>query len=256
MTGATGVLGETIACYLVEQGAVVVALARNKEKGHALEERLRSIGEGLFISANVLDAEQLTAARQTILERYGTIDVLINAAGGNQPGATIAPDSSFLSADDEAVRRVMDLNFMGTVLPTRILGDVICQKKDGAIINFASEAALRPLTRVYGYSCAKAAIRQYTRYMATELATKFSPRVRINAIAPGFFVAEQNRSLLLNEDGSLTQRGHDIISHTPMGRFGNPEDLCGTIHYLACEASAFVTGTVAVVDGGFDCFAI
>ena len=172
------------------------------------------------------------------------------------PGATIAPDKTVLDLDVDAFRKVVDLNLFGTVLPTMVFVDVMAKNKKGAIVNFCSESALRPLTRVVGYGSAKAAIGNYTRYMATELATKFSPELRVNAIVPGFLLTNQNRALLTNPDGSLTPRGEDVIRQTPFKRFGRPEELCGTIHYLISEASAFVTGTVAVVDGGFNAFAM
>lgn len=256
LTGATGVIGQCLSVYLAEQGAIVVGLGRNAEAGAALEQAIRQVGEGCFLPADVLDAASLEKVRATVLERYHTIDVLINAAGGNLPAANIAPTQSFLDADDEAIRQVVELNLMGTVTPTRIFGQVLCEKGEGAIVNFCSEAALRPLTRVFGYGCAKSAVASYTRYMATELATKHSPRIRVNAIVPGFLVTNQNRSLLTQPDGSLTARGEDIIRHTPAGRFSVPEELCGTIHYLISEASSFVTGALSVVDGGFDVFSI
>lgn len=256
LTGATGVIGQCLARYLVEQGAKVVVHGRNEELGHALEAELKQHGEALFVKGDVLSEEQLLANRETILAHYGTIDVLINAAGGNVAAANIAPDSTFLSTPDDAVRKVVDLNLMGTILPTRIFGEVLCEKKEGCIVNFCSESALRPLTRVFGYGCAKAAIANYTKFMATEMAKKYSPKIRVNAIIPGFLVTNQNRSLLLNEDGTPTQRGLDIIRHTPAGRFSVPEELCGTIHYLISEASSFVTGAMSVVDGGFDVYSI
>lgn len=256
LTGATGVIGQCLATYLAEQGARVVAMGRNQAVGQELEARLRAVGEGCFVAADVLDEASLQAAHETIISRYGTIDSLINAAGGNIGAANISPDKTFLDISDDAVRQVVELNLMGTILPTRILGRTICEKGEGTIINFCSETALRPLTRVFGYSCAKSAIANYTRFMATEMATKFSPRIRVNAIIPGFLVTNQNRDLLTNPDGSLTARGEQIIRHTPAGRFSVPEELCGTIHYLLGEASSFVTGAMSVVDGGFDAYSI
>ena len=178
------------------------------------------------------------------------------AAGGNMPGATIAPDKTVLDLDVDAFRKVVDLNLFGTVLPTMVFVDVMAKNKKGAIVNFCSESALRPLTRVVGYGSAKAAIGNYTRYMATELATKFSPELRVNAIVPGFLLTNQNRALLTNPDGSYTDRAKTIIAHTPCGRFAEPEELFGTIHYLISDASSFVTGALSVVDGGFDAFSI
>ena len=172
------------------------------------------------------------------------------------PGATIAPDKTFLDLEIDAFKKVVDLNLFGTVLPTKVFGEVMCEKKEGAIVNFCSESALRPLTRVVGYGSAKSAIGNYTKYMAAEMAQKFSPKIRVNAIVPGFLITNQNRALLTNEDGSLTARGETIIAHTPAGRFAEPEELLGTIHYLISDASSFVTGVLSVVDGGFDAFSI
>ena len=181
---------------------------------------------------------------------------LLNAAGGNMAGATIAPDKTFLDLDLDAFKKVVELNLFGTVIPTQVFVPVMAKNEKGAIVNFCSESALRPLTRVVGYGAAKAAIGNYTKYMATELASKFSPSLRVNAIVPGFLLTNQNRALLTNEDGSLTDRAKTIIAHTPAGRFAEPEELFGTIHYLISDASSFVTGVLSVVDGGFDAFSI
>lgn len=256
ITGGYGVLARAIALYLAEQGARVVALGRKLEEGAALQAELNRVGEGLFVQADVLDKEQLISAREQVLAKYGTVDVLINAAGGNIAGANIQPDQSFMDLSADAMRQVVDLNLMGTVLPTQVFGEVFTRTKEGCIVNFCSEAALRPLTRVMGYGAAKAAIANYTKYMATELSTKVSPKIRVNAIVPGFLLTKQNHSLLINEDGSLTERSKKIIAHTPMGRFSQPEELFTTIHYLIAPGSSFVTGTLALVDGGFDAFSI
>lgn len=257
ITGGTGVLGGGIAAYLASEGAKVVILARNKDNGAQLAEKIvKEGGDAIYLYCDVLNKEVLQSNKTEILAKYGTIDVLINAAGGNMPGATIAPDKTFLDIKIEDFGKVVDLNLSGTVLPTMVFGEVMAEKKEGAIVNFSSESALRPLTRVMGYAAAKAAINNYTRYMATEMAVKFGNGIRVNAIAPGFFLTEQNRTLLTNPDGSLTDRAKSIIAHTPFGCFGKPEDLFGTIQYLVSDASKFVTGTVAVVDGGFDAFSI
>lgn len=256
LTGGCGVLGRCIATYLCEQGAKMVVLDRNEEAGKAFEQELNQIGEALFLTTNVLDEAALEQNKQDILARFGTIDVLLNAAGGNMPGATIAPDQTFLDVSDEAMHKVVELNLFGTVLPTRVFGKVLCDKKEGAIVNFCSESALRPLTRVFGYGCAKSAIASYTKFMAAEMAKKFSPKIRVNAIVPGFLITNQNRALLTNPDGTYTERGNQVIAHTPASRFAEPEELLGTIHYLISEASSFVTGALSVVDGGFDSFSI
>lgn len=256
LTGGCGVLGRCIATYLCEQGAKMVVLDRNEEAGKAFEQELNQIGEALFLTTNVLDEAALEQNKQDILARFGTIDVLLNAAGGNMPGATIAPDQTFLDVSDDAMHKVVELNLFGTVLPTRVFGKVLCDKKEGAIVNFCSESALRPLTRVFGYGCAKSAIASYTKFMAAEMAKKFSPKIRVNAIVPGFLITNQNRALLTNPDGTYTERGNQVIAHTPASRFAEPEELLGTIHYLISEASSFVTGALSVVDGGFDSFSI
>ena len=190
------------------------------------------------------------------MDRYGRIDVLINGAGGNQPGATIPPDKTLFDLDIEAVRQVVDLNLFGTILPTLVFAQAMVKQKKGSIINIASEAALRPLTRVAGYGAAKAAVINFTQYLCGEMATKFGPGIRVNAIAPGFFLTEQNRTLLTNPDGSLTPRSEAILAHTPFGRFGEPEELLGTLQWLASDASQFVSGTLTVIDGGFNAFSI
>ena len=226
---------------------------KQKEEMQLLEKRFRDMN---YTKGKLSDKEVLEENKKAILERFGTIDVLLNAAGGNMPGATIAPDKTVLDLDVDAFRKVVDLNLFGTVLPTMVFVDVMAKNKKGAIVNFCSESALRPLTRVVGYGSAKAAIGNYTRYMATELATKFSPELRVNAIVPGFLLTNQNRALLTNPDGSYTDRAKTIIAHTPCGRFAEPEELFGTIHYLISDASSFVTGALSVVDGGFDAFSI
>lgn len=256
-TGATGVLGRAISIHLAEEGAKLALLGRNEQKGNELVETIRQAGgEAIFIQADVLNKSALLTARHTILQTYGRIDILLNGAGGNMPGATIAPDKTLFDLDTEAFRQVVDLNLFGTILPTLIFAEIMAEKRSGAIVNFSSESSLRPLTRVAGYGTAKAAINNFTKYMAAELASKFGEGIRVNAIAPGFFLTEQNRNLLTHPDGSYTDRAKTIIAHTPFHRFGTPEELLGTIQYLISDASKFVTGTVAVVDGGFDAFSI
>ena len=257
ITGGTGVLGSCMVEYLAEQGAKVVVLARNKENGDKLVTGIKAKGfEALFLQSNVNDKAILEQNAQDIVAKYGRIDVLINAAGGNMSGATIGPDKTIFDLDVDAFKTVVDLNLFGTVIPTMVFSKVMTEQKQGNIINISSESALRPLTRVVGYGAAKAAVTNFTRYLAIELATKYGEGLRVNAMAPGFFISEQNRSLLTNPDGSLTARGNTIIAHTPFGRFGEPEELLGTLHWLASDASKFVTGTLTVVDGGFDAFCI
>ena len=257
ITGGTGVLGRAIAKYLAAEGARVVILGRKAEVGQAIvADIVRAGGEALFLPTDVLDAAQVQQNCADVLARYGRVDTLLNAAGGNMPGATIAPDKTFFDLDPAQFQTVLDLNLTGTVIPTQVFLRPMVAQGRGSIINFSSMAAFRPMTRVCGYAAAKAGISNFTAYMATECARKFGEGIRVNAIAPGFFITEQNRALLTNPDGSYTERGKDVIRQTPFGRMGQPEELCGTIHYLMSDAARFVTGTVAVVDGGFNAFAM
>uniref|UniRef100_A0AB33J745 SDR family oxidoreductase n=1 Tax=Prevotella sp. GTC17259 TaxID=3236795 RepID=A0AB33J745_9BACT len=257
ITGGTGVLGRCIAKYLAENGAKVNILGRNEEVGNTIVEDIKKTGgEASFWKTDVMNQEVVEQNCKDIIEKYGRIDTLLNAAGGNQPGATIGPGQNFFDLKPDQFQQVLNLNLTGTVIPTQVfLRPMVAQGK-GSIINFSSMAAFRPLTRVCGYAAAKAGISNFTAYMAHETAKKFGEGIRVNAIAPGFFITEQNRTLLTNPDGTYTERGQDVIRQTPFGRMGKPEELCGTIHYLMSEASAFVTGTVAVVDGGFNIFAM
>jgi NAD(P)-dependent dehydrogenase (short-subunit alcohol dehydrogenase family) len=257
ITGGAGILGKGISEYLASEGAKVVILARNKEKGEKVVQGIREKGgEALFLVSDVMSREMLEENKAAILQQYGKIDVLLNAAGGNMPGATIPPDKTFFDLEIDAFKNVVDLNLFGSIIPTMVFAEEMAKQRQGCIVNFSSESALRPLTRVVGYGSAKAAINNFTRYLAVEFAHKYGAGIRVNAIAPGFFLTEQNRALLTNPDGSHTDRAKSIIAHTPFGRFGEPEELFGTIQYLISDASKFVTGTVAVVDGGFDAFSI
>lgn len=257
ITGGTGVLGACIAHYLAREGAKVVILGRRKEEGDKIVDEIRANGgEAMFLVSDVCSQEVVEQNCRDILARYGRVDALLNAAGGNQPGATIAPTGNLFDVDIKDFRKVMDLNLTGTLIPTQVFLRPMSEAGKGAIVNFSSMAAFRPMTRVMGYAAAKAGISNITAFLATEVAKKFSPSIRVNAIAPGFFLTNQNRALLTNPDGSLTERGTDVIRQTPFGRFGRPEELCGTIQYLISDASSFVTGTVAVVDGGFNIFAM
>lgn len=257
ITGGTGVLGKAIAAHLAEEGAKVVILGRKAEVGNEIVNGIKAKGgEAMFLVTNVLDAAVLEQNRADILKAYGRVDALLNAAGGNMPGATIAPTGNFFNLKIDEFQKVLDLNLTGTVLPTQVFLKPMVEQKSGAIVNFSSMAAFRPMTRVAGYAAAKAGISNFTAFMATEVAKKFGEGIRVNAIAPGFFLTEQNRALLTNPDGTYTERGQDVIRQTPFGRMGRAEELCGTIQYLISEASSFVTGTVAVVDGGFNVFAM
>lgn len=257
ITGGTGVLGTSMTEYLAEQGAKMVVLGRNQAKGEEIVNGIKERGgEALFLKSDVNDKAVLDQNAADVVAKYGRIDVLINGAGGNMPGATIGPDKTIFDLDISAFKTVVDLNLLGTVVPTLAFAKVMADQKSGNIINISSESALRPLTRVVGYGAAKAAVTNFTKYLAIELAQKFGQNMRVNAIAPGFFISEQNRALLTNPDGTFTDRGNSIIAHTPFARFGEPEELLGTLHWLASDASKFVTGTLTVVDGGFDVFCI
>lgn len=257
ITGGSGVLGASMVEYLASHGAKVVVLARNKEKGDALIESVKSKGgDAVFFQTDVTDEAVLKHNAEDIIAKYGKIDVLVNGAGGNMPGATIGPKNTIFDLKMDDFRKVVDLNLMGTVVPSVVFAEYMMKEKRGNIINISSASALRPLSRVAGYGSAKAAVTNFTKYMAGELAMKFGEDFRVNALCPGFFITEQNRNLLTNPDGSYSDRGKTIIAHTPFGRFGEPEELLGTLHYLVSDASKFVTGTVAIVDGGFDAFSI
>lgn len=257
ITGGTGVLGRAIAKYLALNGAKVIILGRKEDVGNQIAADIRAEGgECEFMKTDVLNAETVRKNCEDILAKYGRVDTLLNAAGGNMPGATIPPDKTIFDLQPDQFQTVLNLNLTGTVIPTQIFLEPMVKQGKGSVINFSSMAAFRPMTRVAGYAAAKAGISNFTAYMATECAKKFGEGIRVNAIAPGFFITEQNRSLLTNPDGTYTQRGQDVIRQTPFGRMGDPEELCGTIHYLMSDASKFVTGTVAVVDGGFNAFAM
>ena len=257
ITGGTGILGKAIARYLALEGAKVVILGRRAEAGNAIVADIKAAGgEAMFLTTDVMKQEVLEQNLADIVAAYGRVDSLLNAAGGNMPGATIAPDGTFFDLKPEEFQKVLDLNLTGTVIPSQVFLKQMVKQGEGTIVNFSSMAAFRPMTRVAGYAAAKAGISNFTAFLATEVAKKFGEKIRVNAIAPGFFLTEQNRTLLTNSDGSWTQRGADVIRQTPFGRMGEPEELCGTIHYLISDASKFVTGTVAVVDGGFNTFAM
>lgn len=257
ITGGTGVLGACIGEYLALEGAKVVLMGRRKDEGDRLAADIVSKGgEAIFMTTDVMNMEKVEENCREILAKYGKVDALLNAAGGNMPGATIAPTGSFFDLKVQEFERVLNLNLTGTVIPTQVFLKPMVEAGKGTIVNFSSMAAFRPMTRVCGYAAAKAGISNFTAFLANEVATKFTPAIRVNAIAPGFFLTNQNRALLTNPDGSLTERGADVIRQTPFKRFGKPEELCGTIQYLISDASSFVTGTVAVVDGGFNAFAM
>jgi NAD(P)-dependent dehydrogenase (short-subunit alcohol dehydrogenase family) len=255
VTGGTGVLGGAMAHGLAAAGARVAILGRRAETAAEVAAAITAAGgEAMSLPADVLDKASLDAARQSLAARWDRVDILVNAAGGNIPQATIVGERSFFDLSEEAFAQVMALNLTGSVLPSQVFGQSMAEQGSGVIINISSMAAQRTLTRVMGYAAAKAAIDNYTRWLAVELALKYGPGLRVNAIAPGFFLGEQNRALLVNADQSLTPRGQLIIDHTPMRRFGEPEELVGALVWLCSDAARFVTGVVVPVDGGFSAF--
>jgi len=255
ITGATGVLCGAMAKALVGCGANVALLARSREKGEATLEGLSGPGRAMVVVGDALKKETLRDAARAALDEFGRIDGLINGAGGNIPQATTRQDQSFFDLPEDALRYVLDLNLLGTVLPCQVFGRQMAEQGEGVILNISSMSAVRPLTRVVGYSAAKAGVDNFTQWLAVHMAQNYSPRIRVNAVAPGFFVTEQNRNLLIDEKtGEPTERGRSIIAHTPMGRFGEPDDLIGATMWLLSPASGFVTGVVVPVDGGFSAF--
>ena len=255
VTGGNGVLGGAIALGLAAEGAKIGVLGRTEDTVQArVQEIERAGGKALALVADVLDEQKLRAARERIEEVFGNVEILVNAAGGNMKGATVSPDQSIFDVNLDDFDKVNQLNFKGTVLPSLVFAQGMVKEKKGSIINISSLAAARALTRVMGYSAAKAAVDNFTKWLAVEMAQKYGDGIRVNAIAPGFFIGEQNRDLLLNPDGSLSSRGETIVKQTPMNRFGRPEELQGAANWLAGKASSFVTGTVISVDGGFGAF--
>jgi NAD(P)-dependent dehydrogenase (short-subunit alcohol dehydrogenase family) len=255
ITGGNGVLGGAIADGLAAQKVKVAILGRTEKTVNAAVERIeKNGGTALALVADVLDKKSLEQAKNKLVEHWGGLDILVNAAGGNRKGATIGPDQTFFDLSLEDFSAVTDLNLKGTVLPSFIFGKIMANDKSGSIINISSMAAQSAITRVVGYSVAKAGVDNFTKWLAVEMAQKYGDGIRVNAIAPGFFVGDQNRDLLLQPDGSLTDRGTTITAQTPMKRFGKPEELQGVALWLASNGSTFVTGTVIPVDGGFSAF--
>jgi NAD(P)-dependent dehydrogenase (short-subunit alcohol dehydrogenase family) len=258
VTGGAGVLGAEMTLALAGCGANVAILSRNPARMAAVIGRFQpKKGGGRIFAAqgDVLQAEAIQAAVDKTIAEFGAIDGLINGAGGNMPEATTHPERSFFDLPPDALRWVFELNLMGTILPSQIVGRHMAGRKQGVILNITSMNAFRPLTRIAAYSAAKAGVSNFTQWLAVHMAQEYSPNIRVNALAPGFFLSEQNRFLLTDrETGKLTQRGEQIIGHTPMGRFGKPEDLLGPLLWLMSPASAFVTGIVVPVDGGFSAY--
>lgn len=255
ITGGSGVLGGEIAQGLLSAGAKVIILGTNENKLNQKLNSLKTISKDITgLKCNVLDEENIRNINRQVLNKYQHIDILVNAAGGHVTNAVIGIDQSIFDLRIEDFGKVTDLNLYGTVLPTLVFGKSMTEQGKGSIINISSMAAQRAITRAVGYSAAKAAVENFTRWMAVELAQKFGNGIRVNAISPGFFLTEQNKSILTNEDGSLKERGKTILNITPFNRFGNPDELIGTVLWLASDASQFVTGTIVPVDGGFSAF--
>ncbi len=253
ITGGTGILGGEMACALVGCGANVAVIDRNPNLPEELKEPMNA-GPGKYMVAysDVLDKGLLEQAAESVLEAFGRVDMLINAAGGNHPSATTSPDNSFFDLPDEALRFVFNLNILGTILPSQVFGRIMAEQGQGVILNVSSMSAFTPLTRIPGYSAAKAGVSNFTQWLAVHMAQEYSPNIRVNAIAPGFFLTKQNHFLLIDEENDgLTKRGQQIVDHTPMARFGSPEDLLGAVLWLLSPGAAFVTGVVLPIDGGF-----
>lgn len=255
ITGATGTLGGAMAAGLARAGARVGILGRRAELAAARVSEIQAAGgEAMPLVADVLDRGQLDSARQAILDRWGRIDILINCAGGNAPGGMVPVDGSFFDLTQEGMQQIIDLNLMGTLLPSQVFGKVMADQKTGCIINITSLSVPRALTRVVAYGAAKAGAENFTRWLAIELIKKHGPGIRVNAIAPGFFLAEMNKPFMLNPDGSYTPRAQAVVDHTPAGRFGDPAELVGATIWLCSPSASFVTGAVIAVDGGFGAF--
>lgn len=255
ITGAGGVLGGSIAQSFIAEGAKVAALDIRQEKLDSFVNKMRAMkGEIIGIESNVLDREQLEKAARQILDKWGRIDILLNIAGGNTPGGTLSPDQSFFDMPQNEWEKVTSLNLNGTVYPSIIFGKVMAEQKSGCIINISSMAVYSAITRVPGYSAAKTAVTNFTQWLAAEMALKYGDGIRVNAIAPGFFIGDQNRAVLINPDGSLTERSKKVLAKTPMGRFGDITELNGAVQFLCSPAANFITGVVLPVDGGFSAF--
>ena len=254
VTGGTGVLGSSISKSLLDAGAIVIILNTKADKLEAKLEELKQYGEVSGYVCDVLNEESLKNVRTAVENKYGGIDILINAAGGNTPGATISEDKTIFDMPIDEYNKVVNLNSNGTVYPCLIFGESMARRGSGSIINVSSMATYSAITRVPGYSVAKTGINIFTQWLAMELATKFGDKIRVNAIAPGFFIGDQNRAVLINPDGSLTERSKKVIAKTPMKRFGNIDELNGIVQFLCSDAASFITGAIIPVDGGFSAF--
>lgn len=255
ITGGSGHLGRAMASALAQVGVRVAILGRHAQTAQTVAESIQAEGgTALGIAVDVLDRAALEQSREQITSAFGPVDILINAAGGNSPSATTSAEQSFFDLDAEAANHIFGLNFTGTFQSCQVFGRGMAERGEGCIVNITSMSGLRPLTRVPAYSAAKAAVANFTQWLAVYMAQEYSPTIRVNAIAPGFFLTEQNHYLMVDADGKRTPRGQTIVDHTPMGRLGTPEDLQGTLLWLVSPASSFVTGVVIPIDGGFSSF--
>ncbi len=255
VTGGGGVLGGSIANSLIEAGVKVAILDIRKENVDAKVEELKQKGgEAIGIVSSVLDMDELKQAKQQLLDAWGKVDILINTAGGNLPGATLEENQTVFDMKIEDFQKVTDLNLNGTVYPSLVFGEAMANQGEGSIITISSMATYSAITRVPGYSVAKTAINIFTQWMAMEMATKFDEKVRVNAIAPGFFIGDQNRRVLINPDGTYTERSKKVLARTPMKRFGDIKELNGAVQFLCSDAASFITGVILPVDGGFSSF--
>ena len=255
ITGGAGIICSEMARSLGALGAKIAVLDLSEKALEELGEELTQKKiEHVLIKTNVLQKDDLVKAREEITAKFGKIDVLINGAGGNKPEATTSTEKSFFNLPQDSIQWVFNLNFLGTFLASQVFGEYFAKRKEGIIINISSMNAFRPLTNIPAYSAAKAAVSNFTQWLAVHMNHNYSKKIRVNAIAPGFLLTNQNKFLLTNQDGSLTERGHKILDHTPMGRFGNPEDLISTIIWLISDSSEFVNGVVVPIDGGFSAY--
>jgi len=256
VTGGSGGLGSALSETLAGAGARVAVVSRHRDSAEPVVERIRQQGgEAKAVPCDVMDVASLQRALEQIHQDFGPVDILVNGAGGNDPHATTSEERSFFDLDPDALRRVLDLNLLGTVQACQVFGRDMAERGSGVIINVSSMASERPLTRVVGYAAAKAAVNNFTRWLAAYLAREYGPGIRVNALAPGFFLTQQNQYLMVDaESGDLTERGATVVAHTPMGRLGDARDLASTLLWLADPASGFVTGAVVPVDGGFSAF--
>lgn len=255
VTGGSGVLGSNIAEGFLRAGAKVIIIGAHQERVDKALEHLKTISDSVWgVACNVLDMESLQAVKDKILAQWGRIDILVNAAGGNIPGGTLTVDQNIFDMKVADLNKVVDLNLYGSVYPCLVFGEIMAKQQSGSIVNVSSMAAYESITRVPGYSMAKSAVENFTRWLAQEMAIKFCEKIRVNAIAPGFFIGNQNRAILINPDGSLTDRSKKVIAKTPMKRFGDISELNGAVQFLCSDAASFVTGAVLPVDGGFSAF--